>query len=219
MNLRNTSLLIAALLCLSAVADGQSVEPKKEVSAAGKAYVGFVIDCSGSQRLALDRVIGAVKQITEGLDDTDESFLVRFVDAGRISVVQELTSSRADVDDAAEGLYVDGGLTAVVDGVDAAGRYLSRNMPDDSSAGVLILISDGDDRGSGRKPDEVIGALSQKKIRVFTIGISDLKVSNKLLDRFAKETGGKSYTPRNTTELSNAVVDILRSLNRGNASK
>jgi len=219
MTLRRTSILIAALLCLSAVAIGQGIEPKKDVPEPNKVFLGFVIDCSGSQRLALDRVIGAVKQLTEGLRDTDEAFLVRFVDAGKISVVQELTNSRSDLDDAAEGLYIEGGLTAVVDAMDVAGRYLSRNLPNDPSAGVLILISDGDDRGSGRKADEVIAALSQKKIRVFTIGVSDLKVSTKLLDRFARETGGKSYTPRNAAELSNAVVDILRSVHGGNASK
>jgi Mg-chelatase subunit ChlD len=216
---RLSAILIITILCVCSHAAAQEAESKKDIPTTEKAFVGLVIDCSGSQRLQMDRIIVAVTELTKGLNDSDQAFLVRFIDAAKISVAQELTSSMPDIVDAAEGLYVEGGTTAVIDGVDVAGRYMSRNLPETSANGVLVLISDGDDRGSGRKAEDVIAALKQKNVRVFSIGISDLKVSTKLLDRFAKETGGKSYTPRNAAELSHAVTDILKFIHGGNASK
>jgi Ca-activated chloride channel family protein len=218
MLIRRAAAFSFVLLCVTAGLSAQESEIKKDAPASSALTVGFVIDCSGSQRLQIDHTIALVKQISEGLSESDQAFLVRFVDAAKISVMQELTSSKTDIQDTAEGLYVEGGLTAITDGMDAAGRYMSRNLPDGSKP-IIILISDGDDRGSGRKVEDVISALKQKQVRVFTVGISDLKVSMRLLDRFAKETGGKSYTPRNAAELSNTAVDISKAIRGGISSK
>jgi VWFA-related protein len=194
----------------------QDTATKTAEPANGPVNIGLVIDCSGSQRLQMDRIVSIIKQVSEAVSEDDQAFVLRFVDAGKISVVQEFTNSKSDLTDAAEGLYVEGGATALIDGVDVGRQYIVKNKPAaGSGVRALIVVSDGDDRGSAAKPDDVIASLKKNDVQVYTIAISDLKITTKLLDRFSKETGGKSFAPRTTAELSNAVIEILRLVHGG----
>jgi Ca-activated chloride channel family protein len=199
-------LLFLTLIFIFVPATAAQQTPVKD-AATGAASIAIVVDCSGSQRLQMDKVVSLIKQIAESMRPGDEAFLVRFVDTAKITVRQDFTGDKAEIADAADDLYVEGGATAVIDAVDFAARHFAESASKNTDR-VIILISDGDDRGSAVKPDEAVSFLKQEKIRVFTIGISDLTVSAKALDKLAKETGGKAFVPRTPAELSNAVVDI-----------
>jgi len=212
MPFRNIASLTVMICCLVAAALGQdSKEPKAEMSDM-PIYIGIVVDCSGSQRTVLDKTFSAVKQIAESLREKDQAFLVRFVDSAKISVIQDLTGKKEDIEDSSDSLYIEGGQSAIIDAVDHSARYLVENSPDGSVVRTLIVITDGEDGTSGKKIEEVVQFLKEKQIRVFAIGISDLKVSTKLFDRLTKETGGKTFIPRTTVELSNSVVEIVKNL-------
>lgn len=204
------------LLCLAVSAGAQSAQPA--VSSAS--YTGIVVDCSGSQRLQMDHIVGLIKQFTDTMQSGDEAFVVRFVDPARTSVVQELTAEKSDLNDAAEGLYVEAGQTSLFDAVNYSAKYFVKSKPS-ANDGVqsLILISSGDDRWNSKPVDEVVSFLKDEKIRVFAIGLSDLKVSTKTLDRLSKDTGGKSYTPRTSAEISNAVIDIVKLIRGANTNR
>jgi VWFA-related protein len=205
------------LLCLVGVATSQSASTAGSTSAV---YTGFVVDCSGSQRLQMDRVVSIIKQYAEAMQDGDEAFVVRYVDPARTSVVQDLTKERSELNDAAEGLYVEGGQTSLFDAVDYTARYFAKSKAAESGAmSTLILISSGEDKADTKSIDETLSRLKDKQIRVYAIGLSDLKVSTKLLDRLTRDTGGKMFVPRTTAELSNAVVEITKSMRGVAAAK
>ncbi|HSU26545.1 MAG TPA: VWA domain-containing protein [Pyrinomonadaceae bacterium] len=203
-----TSVLI--LLCLVGGANSQSAPT---AAAASAVYTGIVVDCSGSQRLQMDRVVSVIKQFAEAMQDGDQAFVVRFVDPARTSVVQDLTREKSDLNDAAEGLYVEGGQTSLFDAVDYAARYFAKNKAAASGgSSALILISSGEDKADTKSIDETLSLLKGQQLRVYAIGLSDLKVTTKLLDRLTRDTGGKTFVPRTTAELSNAVLDIAKSM-------
>lgn len=202
------------LLCLVGFAASQTAQ----AGAASPVYTGIIVDCSGSQRLQMDKVVNVIKQYVDAMQDGDQAFIVRYVDAGKITLAQDLTGEKSELIDTAEGLYVEGGQTAMSDAVEYAAKYFGKNKQS-QTGGVLILISSGEDRNSARSIDDTIGALKEQQLRVFTIGISDLKVSTKLLDRLAKDTGGKAFVPRTVSDFSNTVLDITRSIRGVPANK
>ena len=205
---RVTLISLVILLCLTSLALSQSTQTS---ASASPIYTGIVVDCSGSQRLQMDRVVGLIKQYVEAMQGDDEAFILRYVDAGKISIVQDMTKDRTELIDTAEGLYVEGGPTAMSDAVDYAAKYFAKNKQSQSGA-VMFLISSGEDRNSAKSMDDAVANLKEQQVRVYAIGLSDLKVSTKLLDRLAKDTGGKTFVPRTTADLSNAILDITKSI-------
>lgn len=210
--------LISALVlsCFMGTARSQTAQTN---AAPSPVYTGIVVDCSASQRLQMDHVVSVIKQFGEAMLSGDEAFVVRYVDPAKTAVVQEFTSEKTDLTDAAEGLYVEAGQTSLYDAVDYSAKYLAKAKPAANDAvQSLILISSGDDRWNSKSVDETLSLLKDQRIRVYAIGLSDLKVSPKTLDRLTKETGGKTYAPKTTVELSNSVIDIIKSLRGGTAS-
>ena len=178
----------------------------------GPVFIGIAVDCSGPQRLQLERTIGLMKQIVAAMHADDQAFVLRFIDASKTSVVQELTSEKPDLNDAADALYVEAGRTAITDAVASSAEYFAEKNETAAGNRFLVLITNGEDRGSSRKPEEAAALLKDNRVRVFAIAISDLPVSTKLLDKFTKETGGKTFVPRVPSDLSNVVSDILKAL-------
>lgn len=210
MPIRTFYTFILTLVCLVGAANSQSAPT---AAAASPMYTGIVVDCSGSQRLQMDRVVSVIKQFADAMQDGDAAFVVRYVDPARTSVVQDLTREKSDLNDAAEGLYVEGGQTSLFDAVDYAARYFAKNKAATSGgSSMLILISSGEDKADTKSIDETLSRLREQQLRVYAIGLSDLKVTTKLLDRLTRDTGGKTFVPRTTAELSNAVVDIAKSM-------
>ena len=195
------------LLCVCGTGIAQSAQPSPQ----SPVYTGIVVDCSGSQRLQMDRVVNLIKQYIEAMQDGDQTFIVRYVDAGKITIAQELTTQKAELTDTAEGLYVEGGQTAMSDAIEYAAKYFGKSKQA-QNGGVLILISSGDDRNSAKTIDDAVSALKGQQLRLYAIGLSDLKVSTKNLDRLTRDTGGKTFVPRTTDDLSNAIQEINRSI-------
>lgn len=204
-------LLFGLLLIFLPIAAAQETQTNKDNKSASASSIGIVVDCSGSQRLQLDKTISVVKQIAETMRPGDEAFIVRFVDAQKITIVQDFTDQKQVLQDAVDDIYVEGGLTAIVDAVDLAARHLSESELGASSR-VLVLITDGDDRKSTVRADETIALLKRENIRTFAIAFSDLKVSTKLLDKFTRDSGGKTYVPRTPAEVSNSVLELASAI-------
>ena len=176
---------------------------------------GIVVDNSGSYRMLLERIVETVKDIVEENKTVDETFLVRFVDSEKIRLAQDLTNSKTQIQDAAEEMYIEGGLTAILDAVDFSAKYLAEHAAgaaDSNRRKILILITDGDDRQSKTKIEEVLKFLKSEKIRVYAIGLSDEKVFTKILDKLAKETSGKIYTPKNRAETKIVVKELAAAM-------
>ena len=205
--------LLLPLLFVNSFAQNKDVNKQPTEKTPNPVSYGIVVDNSGSYRMLLDKIVEAVKNIVEENKTDDETFLVRFVDSEKIRLVQDLTGSKSQIEDAADEMYIEGGQTAILDAVNFSAKYLAENANADSDRRrVLILITDGDDRQNKIKIDEVLKFLKTEKIQIYAIGLSDEKVSTKLLDKLTKENNGKVYTPKNPAEIKTAIKELTAAM-------
>ncbi len=182
---------------------------------------GLLIDNSGSLRSQLDKVLDAGRIIVNGNQPDDETFLVRFVSSDNIQVVSGFTSSKAAIFSGLDSLYTEGGQTALIDAVLLSINYAAKNRKgmDGNRRLALVIVTDGEDRGSRSKRDELIERLHKDDIQIFAIGllkqIEDKKSRDKatdLLKFLAQETGGRAFFPNSTSELVGIAQQITRDL-------
>ncbi|HEX8249554.1 MAG TPA: VWA domain-containing protein [Pyrinomonadaceae bacterium] len=190
----------------------------------------LVIDNSRSLRAQLKKVIEAGKIIVGTSRPKDESSVVRFVSSDKIEVVQDFTTSVDSLNNALDNLFVEGGQTAVVDAVyqtaKKVGQYQNSQKREDVRLRALVLISDGDDRSSSYKEEELFALLRNQQVQIYAIGfVNDLSDSpdaannvsrrekaKTFLTRLTQETGGKVYFPNSIDELPQIASDISREL-------
>ncbi len=190
---------------------------------------GLVIDNSGSLRTQIDKVIEASKTIVTSNKTGDETFVVRFIDSDKIETVQDFTSNQTLLFDALEGLYVEGGATAILDAVylsaERVAGYKKGNDLSDRRRRALILITDGEDRDSYYKQDQLFARLREEDVQIYVIGFvneldkeggiirkSPREKAVNLLTRLAKETGGRVFFPTSLSELPQIATEITRDL-------
>jgi VWFA-related protein len=203
----------------------QSVNPVQKTEIAAASY-GIVVDNSNSLRYALDAVIQTTQNLVARNNSNDETFLVRFINRDKIQRLQDFTQDPQKISDAAENFYTEGGQTAIIDALYQSAQYLAENNKADSPNRrlALILISDGEERESRRKYEELAKLLSEKKITVYTIGFSKqiqkdqgrktYEKAAAFLQKLAAETGGKSYFPETAVDLNNAASEIFAELRK-----
>ncbi|MCU1290393.1 MAG: Mg-chelatase subunit ChlD [Acidobacteria bacterium] len=185
----------------------------------------LVIDNSRSLRSQLKKVIEAGKIIIGTNRQKDESSIIRFVSSDKIEVVQDFTPNKNSLNNALDNLFVEGGQTAIIDAVYQTARkvdqYQNSGKTEDVKLRALILVSDGDDRGSSHTEQELLQLLRESNVQIYAIGfINDLSsepdsgsVSRRekakaFLTRLAQETGGKVYFPGSIEELPKIATDI-----------
>jgi len=204
------SAIVLAMYALSGAASAQV--NADNVAAAAKTLpvsYGLVVDNSGSFRPLLDRVITIVSDVVEQNGAEDETFIVTFVDTPKIVLRQEFTYVKADLHDAAQNMFIEGGQTAILDAVKSSAEYLGKNARTDSGRlRALVILTDGEDRASVSKIDDVLRMLKEQNIRVFAIAMAEGKVFTKLLDRLTKETGGTIFMPKNRNDVSAAAKQV-----------
>ena len=185
---------------------------------------GLVMDNSGSLRSQIDRVAAAAQSLVAQNGPADEAFVLRFVSSDNIRILQTLTADRNALDRALETMMIQGGQTALLDALYTAGEYLTRNAnradaPKRSLA--LVLVTDGEDRKSTHKAEEVLKLLKDGGVRVFCIGLTaelenargfvskgKRQMAKDLLFKIAEETGGRVFYAEKVGQLEEAVGDV-----------
>lgn len=182
---------------------------------------GLVVDASGSQRSLLNYVIDTGRSIVGSNKPGDEAFILSFVDASKIQIEQDFTSNKNALSDALDNIYIRGGLTAMIDAVNYALDYLKKNKrtPATARRQAIIIITDGEDRGSHMRADALLNRLREEDAQVFIIGMtemSSLQSSREkaagFLTRIAEASGGRAFFPKSTRELPGVVDEIARDL-------
>ncbi|HEY0051217.1 MAG TPA: VWA domain-containing protein, partial [Pyrinomonadaceae bacterium] len=204
--------LIVLLLALSPVnsfGQDKSAGAATQQKASVPVSYGIVVDNSGSYRAILERIIEITKDIVEANRADDETFLMRFVSTDKIKLLQDFTVSKDEIHAAADEMFVEGGLTAILDAVDFAARHLAEKASGEASRRkVLILLTDGDDRRNKAKIEEVLKFLKDNQIQVFVVGISEEKVSGKIIDKLTRETGGRKFVPKTPAEVAATIKEL-----------
>lgn len=188
----------------------------------------LVIDNSGSLRQQLEKVIEAGKIITNTNRADDETSIIRFVSSDKIEIVQDFTANKTDITDALDNLFIEGGQTAIIDAVYLAAEKVTEYEKKDGSdrkRRALILVSDGEDRDSYYKEQQLFELLRETDVQIYVIGfVGDLSKeggfiskspqakAKSFLERLATETGGKSYFPDSINELTKIAQDISSEL-------
>jgi uncharacterized protein with von Willebrand factor type A (vWA) domain len=110
-------------------------------------------------------------------------------------------------------MFIEGGQTAILDAVKSAADYLAQNAKTDPGRmRALVLITDGEDRSSRSKIEDVLKLLKDQNIRVFVIAMSDTKVFTKILDRLTKATGGLIVMPKGRGDLSETAKQVFAAM-------
>jgi Ca-activated chloride channel family protein len=189
---------------------------------------GLAVDTSGSLRSQLQSVIDAGKTIINTNKPGDETFLVRFISSDKIETVQDFTSSQELLLDGLDSLYVEGGQTAVIDAVYLAAERLSeykKGDNDDRRRRALIVVTDGEDRVSFYKQEQLFARLREQDVQIYVIGfVNELDKEGgfirksprdravNLINKLASETGGRAFFPQSVAELPQIANDIVRDL-------
>lgn len=189
---------------------------------------GLAIDNSGSMRSQLDKVIEAGKTIINSNKPGDETFLVRFIDSEKIEQVLDFTSKKEDLLDAIDSLYIEGGQTAVIDAVYVASEHVAqykKGGDDDRRRRALIVVTDGEDRDSQYKQEQLFERLREEDVQLYLIGFvneldreggfirkSSREKAVNLINRLAKETGGRAFFPESLADLPKIAEEIVRDM-------
>jgi Ca-activated chloride channel homolog len=189
---------------------------------------GLAVDTSGSLRSQLQSVIDAGKTIINSNKQGDETFLVRFISSDKIETVQDFTASKDALLDGLDSFYVEGGQTAVIDAVYLSAEHVSeyrRGDGDDRRRRALIVITDGEDRNSFYKQEQLFARLREEDVQIFVIGFvneldkdaglirkSPREKAVALINKLATETGGRAFFPDSIAELPQIANDIIRDL-------
>ena len=190
---------------------------------------GLVVDNSGSLRSQINQVIEAGKTIVASNKPGDETFVVRFISSDEIKIMQDYTADKQSLDDALDDMFVEGGQTAVIDAVYLSAEHAAERRrgeaDQDKRRRALILVTDGEDRASFYKQEQLFEALKEEDVQIFVIGFVNeldrergfIKKSKRqqamdLLDKMAKETGGRAFYPASLAELPQIAQDITKDL-------
>jgi VWFA-related protein len=128
---------------------------------------GLVIDASGSLHSQFQQVLDAAHRIVDSNKPADQTFVIRFVSSAIQEVMQEPTSDKVALFKALDDFYIEGGQSAVVDAVYLSAQKLAGLKYNDAELRrkVLILVTDGDDRSSFYKQEQLFQLLGSNDNR------------------------------------------------------
>jgi VWFA-related protein len=173
--------------------------------------VGLLIDASSSirnrfrfeQEAAIEFLTTIVRR------GYDKGFVLGFDVAPEI--VQDFTD---DSEKLANGVRMlrPGGGTAMYDAVYAVARDKMMKLNEPTAVRkAIILLSDGDDNQSRVTREEAIEMAQRAELIIYTISTNTngyREKGDKVLERFAEQTGGRAFFPFKIEEVSNAFAEI-----------
>jgi VWFA-related protein len=166
------------------------------------------IDISGSMEDSLHEVKPAVKQLLSKLRPGDAATLLGFNDTFFIAAERE--TDRRTREQAVELLTSWGGTAlydATIRALDLVGREWGRKG--------VVIFSDGDDRNSLTRREDAMARVHASDAMLYTVGFGSGATVPQLrssLESYARSTGGRSFFPRQVTELDRIFDDIVAEL-------
>jgi Ca-activated chloride channel family protein len=179
--------------------------------------VGLVLDTSSSMSSKLDSLNTAAMTFVRESNPEDETAIVSFSDSVKLD--QDFTTNTRQLRRALHGIIPNGG-TSLYDAVFLAAKHLTKEGVREKK--VLLIISDGEDNQSKYKLEEVLEAIRESKIILYSVGLlsADSGIPNtgladygkKALKQLAEVTGGAAFFPRSTREVEKVCQSIARDL-------
>jgi len=176
---------------------------------------GLLIDRSGSLKPHFSSLLDVAKQVIAANGPSDQTFLMSFVSSDKMEIMQEVTSDTAALNQALNLLKVEGGQTALIDAVYVSAQYAMKHQPATNYRVALVLLSDGEERASFYREQQLMELLGRSKIQIFVVAlVSDLddesglirqsprRKATDLAMRLAHGTGGDAFILKSSNELT-----------------
>jgi VWFA-related protein len=175
--------------------------------------VGILVDNSTSMGPKRDDVIAAAMAFARSSNPQDQMFVVNFNEHVSFGLPAKIlfTDNRDQLQEALSEIKTIG-QTALYDGIAVGLDHLKQGNRDKK---VLVLISDGGDNASKHSLAQVLSMAKQSSAIIYAIGIYDASDSDQnpgVLNRFARETGGKAYFPESSREIPSICEEIARDI-------
>lgn len=197
---RKTFLLLTSIILLSLPSVCIAQQNKK-------LEYGILVDSTGSMRTQFDTVCNLARAVAHQVHDHGPVSIFNFEGSGMgpgsraLAVARiEHTQDEGLLNRTIDSLYVEGGQTTLLDAIDFMAARL-RTQPDATDR-IIILITDGEDRVSTKKQQDLIRQLKDDKVSVYAIGlVRELEGGSrskaiKLLTLLTQETGGRVVFPK-----------------------
>lgn len=183
--------------------------------------LGLILDTSGSMRTKIELVNKAALAFIRASNPEDQVFLVGFND--QVELLEDYTSDIDTITDALDNVVVTGG-TALYDAI-FLGVQKAQNGVKPKKA--IVVITDGEDRDSYYKLDELVSKVQESDVQVYCVGFLNQVPDKGLFGRWSKsvpekahdaliriseETGGKAFFPQKIAEINTIVAEIAHEL-------
>jgi Ca-activated chloride channel homolog len=183
--------------------------------------MGILLDLSGSMRGKIDQVNKAALAFIKASNPQDQVFLIGFNE--EVELLQDYTSDIDEVTDSLENIVVTGGTAAY----DAIYLGVQKAHAGNKPKKAVVVITDGEDRDSYYKLDELVAKVQESDVQVFCIGFLNAAPDKGLFGKWSKsvpekareglkkiseETGGKAFFPDKITDIHGIVSEIASEL-------
>jgi len=185
-----------------------------------------VLDSSGSLHRLFASALEAARLFILNRRPEDQVAIVRFVSSNVVEKVQEFSTDRDVLLKAIDTSYLEGGQSAVIDALYLTTQYVDEyNKANEGRRKVVVVITDGEDRASYYKQEQLIALLRETGVQVFILGlvvalddqggfirVSPRSKAEKFLTIVAEESGGRVFFPKDKQELVAGAGEILLDL-------
>jgi VWFA-related protein len=183
--------------------------------------LGIVLDTSGSMRNKIDNVNRAALAFIKASNPQDEVFLIGFND--QVELLEDYTSDLEEISDALDNIIVSGG-TALYDAVHLAVEKAQKGIKPKKA---IVLITDGEDRDSYYKLEEMVAKVQESDVQVYSVGFLSPVPEKGLFGRWSKsvpekahdalqliseDTGAKAFFPQKVAEIGQIVSEVAYEL-------
>ncbi|MCL5097212.1 MAG: VWA domain-containing protein [Candidatus Omnitrophica bacterium] len=175
--------------------------------------MGLIIDNSGSMRDKRAKVETAALALVKDSNPQDEVFIVNFNDEAFLD--KDFTNNIKELQDGLTKIDSRGG-TAMRDAIRMSIDHLKEKAKRDKK--VLVVVTDGNDNSSVISLENLVRASQQSEVLIYTVGLlseeehREAKRAKRALESLAEATGGQSYFPKETTEVSQIADQVAHDI-------
>jgi VWFA-related protein len=119
----------------------------------------IALDMSGSFRKMTGVSANVARLLIETKRLQDEFSIVTFVSSDKIETLSNFTASDADLLNSLKLLRIEGGQSAIIDAVYLAVQAAAKRSGNHGVRGVVVLLTDGEDRASFYKEEQLVKLL------------------------------------------------------------